>query len=140
MTANIRRCRWSTEMWIARTMPHGVREKDSKARMVECRWEPCRRLSTDRTEQRFFRQRDKLFDDGQVGIVAPVVARMTRLRAALFGGRRNLLGIKQIAGSIARSGPLRLASKKLVLQGADLTARLFQLLLQLLDTLDGQGM
>ena len=98
------------------------------------------RLSADRTDQRFFRQRDELFLDGQVGIVAPTVAGMTGLCTAFFRGRRDLLGIEQIVGTVASGRLLRLAAKEFVLQGVDLAARLVKLLLQLLDAFDGLGM
>jgi hypothetical protein len=98
------------------------------------------RLSTDRADQRFFRQRDELFRHRQVRIVAATVAGMTGLRAAFLGGRRDLLGVQQIMGPVTRSRLLRLAAKELVLQSADLTTRLFKLYGQLLDTPNGLGM
>ena len=65
---------------------------------------------------------------------------MTGLRAAFLRGRRDLFWIEQVIGAVAPSGLLRLATKELVLQGVDLTARLVKFLLQLLDALDRLGM
>jgi hypothetical protein len=98
------------------------------------------RLSTDRADQRFFRQRDELLHNRQVEVVAPTVAGVTGLRAPLPRGRRGLCGIEQIIGTIALGRLLRPAAKKLVLQDVDLTARLFKLFGQLFDALDGLGM
>jgi hypothetical protein len=85
------------------------------------------------------RQREELFLDGQVRIVAPIVGRMTRLLAALFRDRLVPLGIEQIVGTVATGSLLRLAAKEFVLQDADLAAELIKFFLQLFDAFDGIG-
>jgi hypothetical protein len=52
-----------------------------------------RRLSAMWADQRFFRQRDELLLDRQMGIVAPTMSRMARLRTSFLYGRRNFVGI-----------------------------------------------
>jgi len=47
-----------------------------------------------RAGQRFLRQRNELLLDGQVGIITPTVAGMTRLSVTLFRSSRDLFGIE----------------------------------------------
>jgi len=47
-----------------------------------------------RAGQRFFRQRDELLLDRQMGIIAPTMARMARLSAAFFRSSRDFFGIE----------------------------------------------
>jgi len=65
---------------------------------------------------------------------------MARLRASLFRRGRDFLGIEQIVGTVASDRLLRLAAKKLVLQGAGLSPGLVQLILQLIEAFHGIGM
>ena len=51
-------------------------------------------LPTMRAGQRFLRQRNELLLDGQVGIITPTVAGMTRLSATLFRSSRDFFGIE----------------------------------------------
>jgi hypothetical protein len=97
------------------------------------------RLSTDRADQRFFRQRDELFRHRQVRIVAPTVTGMTVLRTAFLGSRSDPLGIEQIVRAMTLGRLLRLTAKEFVLQCVDLATRLLKLLFQLHDALDGLG-
>ena len=85
-------------------------------------------------------KRNELFLDGQVGIVAPTVAGMTGLRAAFLAVAVASSGSNKSLERSPCSRLLRLAAKEFVLQGADLTARLVKLFLQLLDAFDGLGM
>jgi len=92
------------------------------------------RLSTWCADPGFPRQRDELFLDGQMGIVAPAVPYMARRRASLLlRDNRNFFGIDQIIGTVATRGLLRLAAEKLVLERAVLSSGLGKFLFQLLN-------
>jgi hypothetical protein len=73
-------------------------------------------------------------------IITPIVSGMTGLRPSPFPSSPDFLGIDEIVGTVAAGRLLRLAAKKLALKRADLSLGLVNVLLQLLDALDGIGM
>src|SRR5208283_3322028 len=93
-----------------------------------------------RAGQRFFRQWDEFLLDRQMGVIAPPVPSMARLRTSLLLGSRGRLRIEQIVGTVAASRLLRLATKKLVLKDPNLAPCLLQLLFKLLGAFYGPRM